>query len=69
MDISGISDSGLVSLAQNMSAKRLHDNVGIAVQKMANDQLKIDGNNMIQLINGAAPAPVGPLGNNIDVKV
>ncbi len=66
MDISGLSSSGLVSLAQSLSANKLQDNIGIAVLELANDQTKQDGENILQLINSTTP--VGPLGHNIDVK-
>lgn len=66
MDISGISDSGLVSLAQSLSTKKLQDNVGTAMLKLANDQSKQSGESMIQLVQSSGP--VGPLGHNIDVK-
>ena len=66
MDISGLSNSGLVSLAQSLSANKLQDNISIAMLDIANDQTKQDGENILQLIN--ATTPVGPLGHNIDVK-
>jgi len=66
MGISGVSDAGLRSVAQTLSSNKLQESVGMAVQKLANNQAKQEGDNAVQLIN--ASAPVGSLGNNIDVK-
>lgn len=66
MNISGVSDAGLRAVAQTLSSNKLQESVGMAVQKLANNQAKQEGDNAVQLIN--ASAPVGSLGNNIDVK-
>jgi hypothetical protein len=66
MGISGVSDAGLRAVAQTLSSNKLQESVGMAVQKLANNQAKQEGDNAVQLIN--ASAPVGSLGNNIDVK-
>lgn len=65
MDISGLSDAGLMALAQSMNADKLQEKVGTAVMKMANDQAKQEGQDALRLIASAAPA--GSLGHNINV--
>jgi len=68
MDISGLSNSGLASLATTLSTKKLQDTVGIAVQKISNDQIKQDGSNMLQLINAAGQLSSGNLsGQNVNL--
>lgn len=64
MDISALSDSGLVALAQSLHAAKLQDQVGTSVLKLANDQIKQDGENALRLIGSV---PSGSLGNNVDV--
>ncbi len=64
MDISGLSDSGLIAFAQSLQSSKLQEQVGMSVLKMANDQIKQDGQNALSLIGSV---PSGPLGNNLDV--
>lgn len=40
MDISGLSDSGMIAMAQTLNASKVQEKVGAAVLKMANDQAK-----------------------------
>lgn len=65
MDISGLSDSGLMALAQAMNDSKLQEKIGASVMKMANDQAKREGQDALQLIASAMPS--GSLGHNLDV--
>lgn len=65
MDISGLSDHGMMGLAQTLNANKLQEKVGTAMLKMANDQTKQDGQDALKLI--ASSTPTGPLGHNLDV--
>ncbi len=65
MDISGLSDSGLLSLAQAMNADKLQEKISTSVMKMANDQAKQEGQNALELISSAEPS--GALGHNVNV--
>jgi len=65
MNISGLSDSGMIAMAQTLNASKVQENVGAAVLKMANDQAKQEGQDALQLI--ASSTPSGPLGHHLDV--
>ncbi|SMF93730.1 Putative motility protein [Methylomagnum ishizawai] len=65
MDISGLSDSGLMGLAQAMNDSKLQEKIGASVMKMAHDQAKQEGQDALQLIASATPS--GSLGHHLDV--
>lgn len=65
MDISGLSDTGLIAYAQSLNASRLQDKVSVSVMAMANRQAEQQGQNALQLIASADPS--SPLGNNFNV--
>lgn len=50
MDISGLSYSGLIALAQSLKASKLQEQVGTAVMKMANKQAEQQSENALQFI-------------------
>ncbi len=45
MDISALSDRGLVALVLSLHASKLQEKVDTSVLKLANDQIKQDGEN------------------------
>lgn len=61
----GLSDSGLIVLAQSLKASKLQEQVGTAVAAMANKQAEQQGENALQLI--ASASPIGSLGHNVDM--
>jgi hypothetical protein len=64
MDISGLSDSGLMALAQSMNANRLQEKISTSVMAMAQKQTEQDGQNALQLI--ASASPTGSQGMHFD---
>ncbi len=65
MDISGLSDSGLMALAQSMTANKLQEQVSTSIMSMANKQAEQEGQNALELI--ASSDPSSSLGRNVNV--
>jgi hypothetical protein len=58
-----------LSLSTQMAQASLFDQVGASVARKGLDQQKIEGQNVLQLIESAAPAFSDPaLGKNVDLK-
>lgn len=64
MDISSLSPNGLVALAQAVNSHKVQEQVATSVLKLANDQIKITGELVTQLIESTP----GTLGQNINVQ-
>lgn len=66
MDVSSLSNAGLVNLAQAMTGARAQLQVQVAMVKLANDQIQQDGAAALQLIEAT---PLGSQGLHIDLMV
>lgn len=65
MEISG---NSLSVLSQMVGAGQVQQQHQAAVLKLANDQVKQNGENAMQLLQSVPkPAPSGPLGQHLDV--
>jgi len=64
VDISGLSDNGMLALVQMLNARKAQEQAHISALKLANEQIERNGENAILLIQ---TAPYGSLGNTTDI--
>jgi len=60
--------NGITQLSTALSSQRVNTELQVAVVKLANDNMEIQGQAALQLIQ-SLPQAVGNVGNNINVKV
>lgn len=60
--------SSIQQLSTQLSSQQLATNLQVATTKLSNNQIKAQGEAVIQLLN-SVPQPTETVGNNINIKV